>query len=95
MWDQPGANSQATARTWIARPLVKTRAWRRRFHFQWREHQEVELCFLSRLIPRVELVAKGAILLSRARDLEPLRQRLLRHLFWRRDFPRRSPELFA
>jgi hypothetical protein len=55
----------------------------------------VELCFLSRLIPRVELVAKGAILLSCARDLESLRQRLWRHLFWRRDFPRRSPELFA
>ena len=94
MWDQLGANSQATARTWIARLIVKTRAWRRRFHFQWREHLEVELCFLLRLIPRAELVAKGVILLSRALDLEPLRRRLWHHLFWRRDFPHRPLELF-
>ena len=94
MWDQPGANSQEAARTWIARLIVKTRAWRRRFHFQLREHQEVELCFRSRLIQRAEQVAKGAILLSRARDLEPLRRHLWHHLFWRRDFPHRPLELF-
>ena len=58
MWDQPGANSQEAARTWIARLIVKTRAWRRRFHFQLREHQEVELCFRSRLIQRAEQVAE-------------------------------------
>ena len=58
MWDQPGANSQGAARTWIARLIVKTRAWRRRFHFQLREHLEVELCFRSRLIPLAEQVAE-------------------------------------